>query len=292
MSIYLLFLISLIFIFFLILKIVFLKKSLQNLSKSLNYILKTDTNNLITITSNDKTLTKIISSLNTELKTIRKLKLEYQNESSELKTSITNISHDLRTPLTAIKGYLELIKTNNIPEKEREYLKIINNKTNDLIYLTEELFFFSKSLDLDTKTNQENICLNTILEDTILEFYTLFKKNNITPTLNICSKKVYRLLNKNLLKRILENILSNALKYSMSAFYITLTEDGSIIFKNKTSNLDSSNLKKIFNRYSTLTNAEKSTGIGLSIAKQLTEIMHGKIKYQYLHNYLTITIKF
>ena len=292
MSIYLLFLISLIFIFFLILKIVFLKKSLQNLSKSLDYILKTDTNNLITITSNDKTLKKIISSLNTELKTIRKLKLEYQNESSELKTSITNISHDLRTPLTAIKGYLELIKTNNIPKKEREYLKIINNKTNDLIYLTEELFFFSKSLDLDTKTNQENICLNTILEDTILEFYTLFKKNNITPTLNICSKKVYRLLNKNLLKRILENILSNALKYSMSAFYITLTEDGSIIFKNKTSNLDSSNLKKIFNRYSTLTNAEKSTGIGLSIAKQLTEIMHGKIKYQYLHNYLTITIKF
>ena len=264
MSIYLLFLISLIFIFFLILKIVFLKKSLQNLSKSLDYILKTDTNNLITITSNDKTLKKIISSLNTELKTIRKLKLEYQNESSELKTSITNISHDLRTPLTAIKGYLELIKTNNIPEKEREYLKIINNKTNDLIYLTEELFFFSKSLDLNTKTNQENIC----------------------------SKKVYRLLNKNLLKRILENILSNALKYSMNTFSITLTEDGSIIFKNKTSNLDSSNLKKIFNRYYTLTNAEKSTGIGLSIAKQLTEIMHGKIKYQYLHNYLTITIKF
>ena len=163
MSIYLLFLISLIFIFFLILKIVFLKKSLQNLSKSLDYILKTDTNNLITITSNDKTLKKIISSLNTELKTIRKLKLEYQNESSELKTSITNISHDLRTPLTAIKGYLELIKTNNIPEKEREYLKIINNKTNDLIYLTEELFFFSKSLDLDTKTNQENICLKKFI---------------------------------------------------------------------------------------------------------------------------------
>ena len=78
----------------------------------------------------------------------------------------------------------------------------------------------------------------------------------------------------------------------MNTFSITLTEDGSIIFKNKTSNLDSSNLKKIFNRYYTLTNAEKSTGIGLSIAKQLTEIMHGKIKYQYLHNYLTITIKF
>ena len=136
------------------------------------------------------------------------------------------------------------------------------------------------------------ICLNSFLEDTLAEFYSLFKKYNLNPQINICKEPIYYTLNKNMLKRVLENIISNALKYGEKTFIITLKNTGEISFSNLTYDLDFTSVKKLFNRYYTVKNAKKSTGIGLSIAKQLVDIMGGNITATYQNNYLTITIKF
>lgn len=276
----------------LIIKIVIIKNEINNIGTSLSNILKLDTNNLITVSTNDKDLKKLTNILNKSLKDLRNLELEYKNGNSELKSSITNISHDLRTPLTAIRGYLDLMDNNNLTEKQIKYLKVIDSKVNDLTELTEQLFDFSKSIDIQNEIKRDNICINDVLEDSIASFYSLFKEHNITPNIEICKDKVIRLLNKNMLKRIFENIMSNAIKYGEKNFNVKMYSNGIIEFSNKTDKLDKVSLEKIFDRYYTVRNAKKSNGIGLSIAKQLVELNNGDIKAKYENSYLIIEVKF
>ena len=92
----------------LIVKIYFLKKTIKEIDNSFDYILKSDTNNIISVTSEDADLKQLANTLNNELKDLRGKQLQYENGNQELKRLITDISHDLRTPLTAINGYIEL----------------------------------------------------------------------------------------------------------------------------------------------------------------------------------------
>ncbi len=287
-----LFWILLIVFLFLILKIFLIKKEIKNIDRTLSMILKSDTNRLITVNTNDKDLKKFASLLNKNLKKLRKLELEYKNGSGELKSSITNISHDLRTPLTAVRGYLDLIDDENLTEKQVKYLKIINHKVKDLTELTEQLFDFSKNIDIQESLKKENFCINDILEESIASSYSLFKENSITPEIEICEEKIIRLINKNTLHRVFENIISNAIKYSDGDFHVKLYRNGTIEFSNKTNQLDSTSLEKIFDRYYTVRNAKKSNGIGLSIAKQLVEFMNGQIVAIYKNHRLIIKIDF
>ncbi len=287
-----LFLIVLFLFILLIIKYLIMKNEISNISESLLNILKSDTNNLITIGTNDKNLIQLANILNKSLKDLRTLELEYKNGNQELKSSITNISHDLRTPLTAIRGYLDLIDSKNLNKKQINYLKVIDSKVKDLTELTEQLFDFSKSIDIQNEVKKENICINDILEESIVSFYSLFKEHNITPKIEICNEKVVRLLNENMLKRIFENIISNAIKYGKNDFNVKLYSNGKIEFSNKTDTLDSISLEKIFTRYYTVKSAKKSNGIGLSIAKQLVDLSDGQIKAIYKNSNLIIEVIF
>ncbi len=287
-----LFLVILFILILLIIKIMIMKNEINNIGKSISSIINTDTNNLITISTNDNELKKLANVLNKSLKNLRQLELEYKNGNQELKSSITNISHDLRTPLTAIRGYLDLMDNDNLTDKQINYLKTIDSKVKDLTELTEQLFDFSKTLDIQNELKKENVCINDILEDALASFYSLFKASNITPKIKICEEKVVRLINENMLKRIFENIISNAIKYSENDFNVKMYSDGLIEFSNKTDKLDQVSLEKLFCRYYTVRNAKKSNGIGLSIAKQLVDLNNGKIEAEYKNNNLIIKVKF
>lgn len=287
-----LFLIVLFIAIFFVLKVLIMKQEIKNIGSCLTDIINTDTNNLITINTNDKKLKELANLLNDSLKNLRKLELEYKNGNKELKTSITNISHDLRTPLTAIRGYLDLMDSSNLDSKQIKYLSIIDNKVKDLTFLTEQLFDFSKTLDIQEEMKKENIVINDILEDSVASFYSLFKEYNITPNIDICREKVIRVLNENMLKRIFENIISNAIKYSKKDFNIKLYNNGIIEFSNQADSLDQVSLEQLFDRYYTVKNAKKSNGIGLSIAKQLVDLSGGKIEAKYKNNILIIKIEF
>jgi len=287
-----LFLIVLFIAIFFILKVLIMKQEIKNIGSCLTDIINTDTNNLITINTNDKKLKELANLLNDSLKNLRKLELEYKNGNKELKTSITNISHDLRTPLTAIRGYLDLMDNDNLSEKQIKYLNIIDSKVKDLTFLTEQLFDFSKTLDIQEEMKKENIVINDILEDSVASFYSLFKEHNITPNIDICREKVIRVLDENILKRIFENIISNAIKYSKKDFNIKLYNNGIIEFSNQADGLDQVSLEQLFDRYYTVKSTKKSNGIGLSIAKQLVDLSGGKIEAKYKNNILIIKIEF
>lgn len=274
----------------LIVKIYFMKKSVKEIELSLKDILKSNTNNLLTISSSDKDVKKLTNVLNIELKELRKQRLQYETGNQEIKSSITNISHDIRTPLTAISGYIDLIKESKKNEKKEEYLKIVENKTNDLILLTEQLFDFSKTMDIGTKVEKQKCLVNEILEETLANYYIIFKENNIVPQIEITENRIYKIVDRNTIIRVFENILSNVTKYSNGYFRVSLDDDGKITFSNKATSLDATTVEKIFNRYYTVENAKKSTGIGLSIAKQLVELNGGTINAKYIKSYLIIEI--
>lgn len=276
----------------LIVKIYFMKKSIKEIELLLRNILESDTNNLLTISSSDKEIKKLTNNLNVGLKELRKQRLQYQTGNQELKSSITNISHDMRTPLTAISGYIDLIKEDKNIAKREEYLKIIESKTNDLISLTEQLFDFSKTMDIGAKVKKEKYLINEILEETLADYYSIFKENTITPQIKMTKNRIYRIVDRNTIVRIFENILSNVIKYSNGDFKVILDDEGKITFSNKATSLDATTVEKIFNRYYTVENAKKSTGIGLSIAKQLVELNGGKINAKYIKSHLIIEINF
>ena len=294
MSIYIIFLIIslVLIIIFLIYYVIGINISIKEIEDNLDIILNNDTNKLITISTNNKRLNRLTTTLNTSLRKIRRLEITYKNGNKELQESITNISHDLRTPLTAIKGYIDLIKKEKSKKKIVEYLKIIENKTEDLVILTEQLYDYSKSLDLKDKLKKEKVYINDILEDTILSYYALIKKKNLTPEINITTKRIYRKIDKNMAIRILENIISNTIKYTDEDIKITLLDNGKIIIKNKSHVLDNTTVNKMFDRYYTIESGSNTSGIGLSIAKQLVNINGGKITAKYSQGYLIVELEF
>lgn len=287
-----LFIIVCIITIILVIKIIVMKNGIKEIEEKFDFVIKSDTNSLITISTNDSNLKNLAKKINLNLKKIRKLEIQYNQGNEELKRSITNISHDLRTPLTAIRGYLDLIGDNNLSKKQKDYLSYIDDKTKILITLTEQLFNFSKNLEVYKNIDKQDVVLNNILEETICTFYDLFMQNNIIPRISITKEKIIKRINKDMLKRILENIISNAIKYSDEFLEIKLNKDGTIIFKNRTNNLDKTSVEKIFDRYYTVENARKSNGIGLSIAKQLVELNNGTISAKYNNGYLIIEIFF
>ena len=130
-----------------------------------------------------------------------------------------------------------------------------------------------------------------MIEETLANFYVLFKENNIVPEIKIEETKIYKMIDKNTIIRVFENILSNVTKYSNGNFKVKLDRNGKITFSNKSSSLDATTVEKIFDRYYTVENAKKSTGIGLSIAKQLVELNNGNIVGKYEKGNLIIEIE-
>ena len=268
-----------------------LKKSMREIYTDFENCLSEDTNVQITVSSGDKTVTRLAKAINLQLTKLRKSKQQYSDGDRELKEAVTNISHDLRTPLTAICGYLELLEAEEMTDNTRRYVEQIANRTEALKALTEELFRYSVVSSV-SDLNYENVNVGRMLEDTLISFYGAFEKKNITPNISLPDSAVVRSLDKSALSRIFGNIISNAVKYSDGDFTVTMTNTGEITFSNTASEFSSVDVGKLFDRFYTVDSARKSTGLGLSIAKLLTERMGGCISADYKVDTLSITLAF
>lgn len=279
-------------LFALVIKIHLLQKSADEIREAFADRLKGDTNTLIDITSRDRHMRALAESINEQLRLLRSERHRFIQGDRAIKESITNISHDLRTPLTAICGYLDLLKHEETSEAVTRCLTVIGERTENLKQLTEELFRYS----IDASSGQDTICgevvLNLALEESILAHYAALKGCRIMPEISIPEEKVVCRLDGRALSRIFGNIISNAMKYSDGDLQITLTRQGEITFANHAKRLNGVETQKLFDRLYTVETGGQSTGLGLSIAKTLTEQMHGTIGAWYADGMLFIRLRF
>lgn len=311
---------------YLAVRIFLLHKSLREIQDCLRFILGTDdgidvqdgiptdrqgvisTNALISISSGDRHIRQLAAQLNRHLVALRSRQLRYENGDRELKEAITNISHDLRTPLTAMSGYLELLRkelaadapesaghtkafASAFAEKSTRYLTILQNRVDAMKQLTEELFSYSIALSAQGESPVA-LSLNRALEDCLMACWNSLEQREITPVISMPAAPVMRTLDPSSLSRVFTNILNNAVKYSNGDLRVTLSEDGAVTFSNHAAGLDSVAVERLFDRFYTVETASASTGLGLSIARLLTERMGGTIHAAYEEGELYIHLQF
>ena len=276
----------------LLVKILLLYRAADEIAAQFAAKLEEETNTVITISGGDRHIRRLAAEINTQLRLLSRERHRFQQGDLELRSAVTNISHDLRTPLTAICGYLDLLAREDMSGEVARYIHMIENRTEALIQLTEELFRYSVILQTVDAPVWEEVVLNSALEEIVSAYYAALKERGITPEISIVETKVIRRLDKTNLSRILGNIISNVIKYSDGDLSIVLKEDGRMIFSNAAKDLSPVAVGKLFDRFFTVETGRNATGLGLSIAKILTEQMGGVISAEYLGGRLSITLRF
>ena len=265
-----------------------LRHSLREAAEELDEKLRTDTNTLISISSGDRAMQSLVTHINRQLQALRRERLRLHSGNAELTAAVTNISHDLRTPLTALCGYLDLLEQEPQTETAARYLTVIRERTDAMRALMEELFRYSVLTATADELHTEPVCLNDVLEQGLAGFYGARSARGITPSVQLPEEKVIRPLDAAALRRVFDNILSNAAKYSDGDLAAVLAPDGEVTFSNRASALSRVEAARLFDRFYTVDSARGSTGLGLSIAKLLTEKLHGTISADYENETLRI----
>ena len=278
-------------ILLLLVKLFLIRRTAREIEEAFAERRATDTNTLIDISHRDPAMVALADRINVELRKLRSERRLFQRGDLELKEAVTNISHDLRTPLTAICGYLDLLKKEEKRENVERYLEQIENRVEALKQLTEELFRYSVIVSAG-ELSREKIDLRRSLEESLISFYGAMTQRGIVPEISIPAQPVERFLDPSAVNRIFSNIIGNAIKYSEGDLSVRMDGDGTIVFSNRAPALSAVEVGKLFDRFYTVETGRKATGLGLSIAKLLTERMGGRICAEYQSARLSIRVQF
>lgn len=280
-------------VIFLLTYLLLLRRSLREVAEEMDEKLKTDTNTLVSISTGDRAVRALAAQINVQLQALRRERLRLQNGDAALKAAVTNISHDLRTPLTAICGYLDLLEREPQSEKTRRYLAVLRERTDAMCGLTEQMLAYSVvTAASDDAPALRPVCLNDLLEQSLAGFYAALSLRGIVPDIQLPDEKIIRQLDDAAVRRIFDNILSNAVKYSDGDLRVSLTAGGEIVFANHAAELGGVEAERLFDRFYTVETGRRGAGLGLSIARLLTERMGGSVSLGYRDGVLSVSLRF
>jgi signal transduction histidine kinase len=260
-----------------------LKRQLRNITAQLNKRTNENTAKKITVALIDRDLSQLAAAINRNLDFQKKLRIDMRRSELKLKDSIASLSHDLRTPLTSILGYLQLSLEPGCPSgKRRDYLETADDKAHTLKSMIGSLYELS-ALDIrETPLQAEKIDLNLLLGDVLAGQYEAFQRLGITLKLNLSGHPVWISGDPVACTRVIQNLLNNSLRYAKQNVEIRLQEEGDYVFFsicNPAPNLKDEDIKHLFERFYTADKSRsgKGSGLGLYIVKTLLEKMNGKI---------------
>ncbi|MGM9531138.1 sensor histidine kinase [Intestinibacter sp.] len=268
-----------ILVFILIVYIAFIQKQLRSINKQLDKRLSENTRQPLTIDLFSKTINQLAININRCLKLEEKQRLESIREQKQFKELISNISHDLRTPLTAIKGYQQLLEKETLSNTQLEKLHTAQKYTDELGDLIEHFFEYSYLITARVEPSLEKINLTNLAIDCVLSYIGIFEEKNISVHIQE-TPPIYVLGDKNMLTRVIENLLNNCAKHSLGDIDIKIESKSKarITFINPVNPDININVDKLFHRFYTGDSTRnKSTGLGLSIVEFLVEQMNGDV---------------
>lgn len=274
------------------------KKQIKKLSFDLNILVNVDTNNEIFLDFQNKEITDLAININNILEDNRKIIREYKKNEENYKTTLTCLSHDVRTPLTSLSGYLQMLDKGNLPEvKVQEYIKIVNQRINVLQRLLEQLFEYLRLENNQIELKSEKCSLNMIISESIATLYDKYIEEKINPYIDLPRLPIFIVGDSLALSRVFNNILYNSLIHGEGNNKIKLWKEGSSVkleFSNDVKDLKSTDISHLFEIFYTKSsdNERKSTGLGLAIAKTYVEKMNGIIYAELNKNIFKIIIEF
>lgn len=270
-------------ILFLLIRLFTLKKEVKKINQQLQSYNDRETNKKINIALLDKDLENLATEMNKliDLHGIehrKRVRFEY-----EQKQAIANMSHDLRTPLTSIIGYIQMAEQNDVTTEERkQLLSVAKKRAKRLEALLNDFFELSIIESADHQLKAETINLKNVIIDHLMTFYDRFQERNLTPTIQMPDADVFVIGDQSALNRVVENLLTNAMSHSDGNIVIKLEEREAavqFVVENDAYSLTKQDADNMFDRFymADQSRSGKSTGLGLSIVKSLMEKMNGSI---------------
>ncbi|RAS85601.1 sensor histidine kinase [Priestia endophytica] len=273
-------------------RLYFLKKEIKRATRQLHELNKNITEKKIDLHFFDKDFEKLAKEINNQIDLTKKEKAEKRVTENELKRAISYMSHDIRTPMTTILGYIQFLESDEITsEMKKEYTAIIKNGAMRLKVLLEDFFELSVIEQVDYPMEIEVIKINHLLLEVLVGFYEEFNNRNLKPTINIPDQDIIIMSDPSAVKRVIENLVVNAVRHSIGHVTIDLEKcqtSVQLIISNPVNKLSEEDVSHIFDHYykADQTRAEKGTGLGLPIAKRLMEKMNGSLTADLVENQL------
>ena len=273
------------------------QRQVKDICRQLAFLMKHDSNMLIHREFDLGGIGMLSDRLNDLLELRRKEKQYYQEKETLIADTYTNLSHDIRTPLTSLDGYFQLMEACENVEEQRRYLNIIHERIHSLNEMLEELFMFTKLKNESYRLELTSCCINRILKETVFSYYDDWVRREIQPDIQITEEQLYIDGNKQGLSRIIQNVIKNGLDHGEKKIRIVLKREQNqavLRISNQVTASEQIDIEHVFDRFykADAARSKTSTGLGLSIAREFVRRMNGEIGAKIEENEFIVEMRF
>jgi signal transduction histidine kinase len=277
-----------------LIRMILLKKEIKSVTKQLHDVNRNVTEKKIDIRYIDRDFEKLAAEVNHQMDLTKKARAEKRLTETEMKRAVSYISHDIRTPMTSILGYIQLLESDDVPaEMKKEYLGIVKQSAKRLKVLLEDFFELSIIEQEDFPLKMEKVKINQLVLEVLAGFYESFKEKNLQPSIHLPDENLILTADPSAVKRVVENLVGNAHRYSSGEVSIHLQQKDAAIqltVTNSVNDFNEQDLQLMFDRFykADQTRAGTGTGLGLPIVKSLMDKMGGSLSAELYGDQLTI----
>ena len=271
------------------------QRQVKDICRQLAFLMKHDSNMLIHREFGLGGIGMLSDRLNDLLELRRKEKQYYQEKETLIADTYTNLSHDIRTPLTSLDGYFQLMEACENVEEQRRYLNIIHERIHSLNEMLEELFMFTKLKNESYRLELTSCCINRILKETVFSYYDDWVRREIQPDIQITEEQLYIDGNKQGLSRIIQNVIKNGLDHGEKKIRIVLKREQNqavLRISNQVIASEQIDIEHVFDRFYKADAARSKTSTGLSIAREFVRRMNGEIGAKIEENEFIVEMSF
>lgn len=272
------------------------RKQIRHITEELSMMEGEDTNYRLSSCCRIGQTEEMIEAVNRTMEKYRKELRDLKKENSTYRESITSISHDIRTPLTTAKGYIQMLQGEEPDEQKRkEYLDIVERRLDDLNGMLNQLFEYARIEAGEMEFWPEKINAGNLFAETLSMFYDDFAEKGYEPEVEISGNPCFVLADRQAFKRIVENLIKNALVHGNGGYQMSLSKEENqvaIRVSNTTDSIEEKDMEYIFERFYTTdrSRSRKTTGLGLAIVRKFTAQMGGEVKASLEGRQFTITV--